>query len=570
MNVRRAPTFLAVVALAACRPSGPSPEESTARADAKPAVQIPGRLDEDYTYLLGAGEEADPEGVIVRHMESDAHTLNPVVYTQTYEFYVLRYLFDALYEYDKDLKSVPQLAEAMPEIDATGLEWTVRLRKGVKFHDGTEMTAKDVAFTMGMILNPEVPALLLRSNYELLDRLEVVDPYTVKFLWKVPYAAAQSAINSIRPMPEHLYKTDKLAEFGQRDIDRKPVGTGAWRFVDWKPGQSLTVEPNPNYWGEKARAKKTVFRVIENRSVALKACQAGELDEQRVDTEPWFTETTTPEFLKDFNRAAFYQISYSYVLFNCRNPLLSDARVRRALTMLDNRDAYVRDLYRGFARTISGPFSEDTEWADPSVKPLPYDPTAAVALLAEAGWVDTDKDGTLDKDGKKFAIEVAYPAGNTISEQMGALFQESVARVGVEINMRAFEGAAFFDKISRGEFEAGSLAWNLDPDPDWVYAIFHTSQAPPVGSNQGFFSDPELDKLLEAQRSELDHAKRVALMHQIHVRLRDQAPYLFRVQVPERRVVRKHIRGFGVSPVGPFQITPGAEHWFVTRARSAM
>jgi len=548
-------------------PAGPSTSAPASSSDEPlPVDKAPGRFGEDYSYLLGKGETPEPGKTLLRHSESDLKTINPILFTQESEHWVFHHIFEPLYLYDGNLKITPILAEGMPELDATGTVYTVHIKKGVTWHDGQPLTASDVKFTVDMILNPDVPALNVRSNFDLLRACEVVDDHTVKFIWKQRYAPAADNLVAFYPIPEHVYKVAKLTDFASQPANRSPIGSGPWKFVEWKTGQSITLAPYPDYYGEKAHFDKILFKVIENREVALKACASGELDEQRVPTTKWLTEAAKPSFLANFNRAMYYDNSFNYVNFNTKSKKFADARVRRALSMALDRWSLVRDLYKGLARVTSGPFNQDTEWYDKTVEPLPFDLEGAAKLLDEAGWKDSDGDGVRDKGGTPLAIELSFPAGNIISEQMGALWQESAGRIGVKIEMRGMEGASFFDKLSKGEFECSPQAWTLDVDPDWAYALYHSSQAPPVGINHGFCADPELDKLLVAQRTELDHAKRVEIIHQIHRRLRDQAPYIYTIQVPDKRVFRKTLRGIEICPIGPYRPTPRPAHWFPVRA----
>ena len=183
------PVLLAL-SVAACQPSGHAP---TQPPDKAAKAELPGRVGEDYSYLVGKSDTPDEGGTIIRHMESDAHALNPVLASQVYETHVLRYIFDELYDYDGDLQVVPVLAAALPEIDESGLEYTVKLRQDVSWHDGEPFTAADVKFTTDMILHPQVAAVNLRSYFEPLESVEVVDDFTVKFTWPLSTPFADGA-----------------------------------------------------------------------------------------------------------------------------------------------------------------------------------------------------------------------------------------------------------------------------------------------------------------------------------------------------------------------------------------
>jgi peptide/nickel transport system substrate-binding protein len=496
-------------------------------------------------------------GTIIRHLESDCKTLNWVLYTTTYEDYVLRCLYDNLLDYDSDMKMIPVLAESY-SVSKDHLRITVRLRDNLRWHDGVPITAEDVKFTMDKILDPAIPAVNKKSWFSKLDKVEVIDDKTVDFVWKEPYAPSIHALTQVAPIPKHIYGS---GDFLTNPANRAPIGSGAFKFEEWKTGQSITLVRNDDYYAGKPYADRIIFRVIPDRGAALNALKIGELDEMRLRQIQWETQTTDPDFLAKFEKYSYYVPQYNYLAWNCRSTLFSDRRVRRAMTMLFDRKTVNEKIYSGAAQEISGPYYFKSWAYDPSVKPLPFDPQAAMKLLDEAGWVDTDGDGIREKNGVDFEFEFYIASGSQIGLDFGQLLQEECKKAGIKVKIRQLEGATFFDKVYNGEYDAAALAWRLDNDPD-IYDTFHSSQVPPYGLNHTFYSNPTVDSLLEAGRVEFDQEKRAEIYHQVHRLIAEDQPYTFVNAVPEKRAISKRIGNVVFSDDGPFKFYPGAIYWF--------
>jgi len=501
-------------------------------------------------------------GTIVRRLESECKTLNWVLYSTAYENYVLRYLYDPLIEVDEKLEYQPVLAESY-KISDDHLRITVRLRDNIRWHDGVPITSKDVKFTMDKIKDPAIPALNKEGYFDKLDHVEVMDDRTVVFVWKEPYAPSLYAITQLWPIPEHVYGK---GDFLTNPANRAPVGSGPFKFAEWKTSQYIKIVRNDDYWGKKAYLDAVIFRVIEDDAVALHAMRAGEIDEMRATQIQWEKQTNDDDFLARFNKYHYYIPSYNYLGWNCRSVWFNDKRVRLAMTLLFDRESINAKIYSGFAKLVSGPFYINSWSYDRTVKPHPFDPQRAKQLLDEAGWIDRDRDGVREKDGVKFEFEMLITTSNT-AQQFAQLLQEECGKAGVVVKIRQLEGATFFDRVDNGEFDACALGWGLDLDPD-IYDTFHSSMVPPVGLNHGFYSNPTVDSLLEAGRVEFDQEKRAEIYHQIHRILHEDQPYTFVNAVPEKRPISKRIKGVVISPNGPFNFYPGADYWYIDDSTS--
>lgn len=513
--------------------------------------------DEVSSNDTGVSGEPAPGGTIVRRLESECKTLNWVLYSTAYENYVLRYLYDPLIDVDDKLEYTPVLAESY-DISDDHLRITVRLRTDIHWHDGEPITADDVIFTMDKIKDPAVPALNKEGYFDKLDHIEKVDDHTVVFVWKEPYAPSVYAITQLWPIPEHVYGT---GDFLSHPANRAPVGSGPFKFDEWKTSQYIKLSRYDDYHGKKAYLDAVIFRVIEDNAVALNAMRAGEVDEMRLTQIQWERQTNDDDFNERFNRHHYYIPSYNYLGWNCRSVWFNDKRVRLAMTLLFDRESINAKIYSGFAKLVSGPFYINSWSYDKSVEPWPFDPQRARKLLDEAGWVDANNDGVREKDGVKFEFELLITSSN-IAQQFAQLFQEEAGKAGVRVKIRQLEGATFFDRVDDGEFDSCLLAWGLDLDPD-IYDTFHSSMVPPNGLNHGFYSNATVDSLLEAGRVEFDQDKRAKIYHQIHRIIHEDQPYTFINAVPEKRPIAKRIKGVVISPNGPFNFYPGANYWYI-------
>lgn len=498
-------------------------------------------------------------GTAVRRLDSECKTLNWVLYTTAYELFVLRHIYDPLLDYDENGNMVPVLAAELPEVSNDHLRITVKLRKDAHWQDGVPVTAKDVKFSLDKIRDPKIPALNKVGYFEKLDRMEIVDDYTLVFVWKEAFAPALFAITQLWPIPEHVYGK---GDFLTHPANRKPVGNGPFQLNEWVSSQYLSLVRYDGYYGKKAYLDRIIFKVVEDDAVALNMLKAGELDEMRATQVQWEKQMNGADFDKRFRKVDYYYPGYNFIGWNCRSPWFSDKRVRRAMTLLFDRESVNTKIYSGFARLVSGPFYINSWAYDKTVKPLPFDPQAARALLDEAGWKDANGDGVREKDGRRFEFEMNIISGSNTAAQFSQLLQEECARAGVRVNIRQIEGATFFDRIDKGEFDAAMFGWRLDLDPD-VFDTFHSSMTPPNGLNQGFYSNPEVDSLLVAGRAEFDQTKRAAIYHRIHRIIAEDQPYTFINAVPDKRPIARKIQGIKISPLGPYDFWPGANYWWI-------
>ena len=403
---------------------------------------------------------------------------------------------------------------------------TFHLRRDVRFHDGHPLDAGDVQFTYEAFMDPRNVSPR-SSDFEPVKAVEVVDPYTVRVVYKRLFSPAVYVWASYGILPEHLLNAAALGRemdrrgitgearehFGLREAEftRSPVGSGPFRFARWESDDLIQLTRFDDYFEGPAQYREYTMRIIPDLVTQELEFRTGALDLYAAQPHQ------AARYLEDPRYRAFpsVQFGYSYIGYNARSPLFADPDVRRALGMAIDVDEIIRYVMYGEGERVSGPFAITTEWYDRSVAPLPYDPEAARALLAAKGW-RPGADGILEKDGKRFAFALITNNGNPQRKAIATIAQNAWRKLGIDCSVQLFEWAVFLkDFINPGRFDATVLGWSTGIDPD-LYQIFHSSQTQPEQLNFTGYVNPQADRLIEAIRLEYDRDRQRALAHRLH------------------------------------------------------
>jgi peptide/nickel transport system substrate-binding protein len=448
----------------------------------------------------------------------DASFLNPILAQDSASSEINSLVFNGLVKYDRNLQNfVGALAESWKVEDGQEPRITFSLRKGGRWHDGKEFTAHDVKFTYDKIMD-EKTNTVRRSDYELVKAAEVLDPYTFRVTYKQPFSPGLETW-SMGIIPKHLLEKEDI---NTTSFNRKPVGTGPFRFVEWVTDEKIVVEANPDYFEGKPGLDRIIYRIIPETSLSEMELLTKGIDYYGVLPHQYRRMSEVP-FLNIYSQPGF---SYTYLGYNLKNPLFQDKRVRQAFTHAINREEIVQYVLYGFGTVISGPFPSHLWYYNPNVKPLPYDPRKARELLSEAGWKDGDGDGILDKDGKPFRFNLITNSGNEIRRDVGVLVQRQLRELGVDVTFETYEWSVFLKNfINARHFDACILGWGLSPDPDG-YMIWHSSQIE-KGFNFISYRNPEADRLWEEGRKEYDVEKRRQIYWRLHELIAEDQPYTF-------------------------------------------
>ncbi|WP_053552320.1 peptide-binding protein [Desulfuromonas soudanensis] len=494
---------------------------------------------------------------IIEGTIGDANTLLPVLASDSASSEINGLVYSSLVRYDKDLKIKGELAESW-EISADNLTITFHLRPGVTWHDGTPFTAEDVLFTYRLYIDPKTPTAYA-EQYRQVATAEVLDPTTFRVSYRQPLAKALISWGEISVLPRHLLEGEDVTK---SPLARHPVGTGPFRFVEWKPGEKIVLEANPDYFEGRPYLDRVVYRIIPDESTMFLELQAGGLDTMGLNPIQYQTQTDSPAFKRQFVKYRYPAFAYTYLGYNLNRPLFQDKRVRQALSYAINKKEIVEGVLLGLGQEATGPYKPGTWPYNPAVKRYPYNPERARALLAEAGWTDSDGDGILDKDGKPFAFTIVTNQGNDQRVKSGEIIQRRFREIGVDVKLRVIEWASFLNEfINPGNFDATILGWTVPIDPDG-YNVWHSSKTGPRELNFVGFKNAEVDELLEKGRRTLETAERKKYYDRFQEILAEEQPYTF-LYVPDALpVVASRFQGIEPAPAG---ITYNFIRWYVPK-----
>ncbi len=505
--------------------------------------------------LSGCGVRGkSQESVVRRRLDGEPKTLNPILTTTDPEQVVLALLERNLLDYDEKLNLVPGLAE---EVSASPdhLVYTIRLRKDALWEDGTPVTSGDVVFTLTALLDPKTPALARRTLFDGFVKAEAVDPRTARVVFNAASSGRRDAFN----LPLLSAAAWAGGDVATHARNRNPLANGPYRLGSWEAGRTLTLVRNTQYFGEKPDPEQVIFRVVPENASAFAALRGAALDEMKV------TFAQKKELDANAGTAGaprvvtFDELSYSYLGWNNRLPVFADRRVRRALTMLVDRESIDRNLFGGLAKVANGPLPP-AHWAwNASLAPWPYDPKAAEALLDEAGF-RKGPDGTRRKGNVRLSFTLSLGMGSDIQRQIVELAQQSYRNAGIEMAIQPLEWAAFGAKMDAGECDAWAAALNLDPNPDLAVS-WHSTQKPPTGMNSAFYRNPEVDAVLDRLKTTFDREEARALLARVQVLIHEDEPVTF-LNVPLIKWgISSRLTNVKTSPIGLFLYWPGAAAW---------
>jgi peptide/nickel transport system substrate-binding protein len=500
-------------------------------------------------------------GTLVRRLEAQVDTLNPVLAKSRYGRMVDNYIFTPLLYLDSNLKVAPGLAKSW-DMASDGRSCTFHLDEKATFSDGTPVLASDVLWTLQKILDPATGAEQI-SGFETVDlaQTRVVDPLTIFIAFKEPLSSQLTRFYDLNVLPQHVYSKGNFAN----DYTVKPVGSGPYRLVAVGTNNDILLERREDFRGQKPYLKRVIFKTVLDVTTAWNALKHGDIDETNISSDVWQNESRRPELQRIAEFRRFYTLNFNAIAWNLHNPLFADKRVRRALGMCLDLGSIINNLYHGTARALTGPFTPDQYAYNPAVPVLPYDPIAARELLRNAGWTDTNNDGVLDKGGKPFKFDLYVFTGTITGAAIGQIFQQELKKIGVEVNVVQLDPALMIKRTFDGQYDASYMGWQLDAEPD-LYNLFHSSEAPPKGQNIVFYNNPEADRLIDAARRELDISKRQKLLQQLHALLAEDQPYTWTIQVSEKWAINRRVhnvkesRGYGL-----FAWYPGEFDWWIPR-----
>ncbi len=491
--------------------------------------------------VMQGSERAQQGGLNRGRFPVAPESLHPLNASDAYGNNVLDRIYESLVEVNyNNLEFIPLLAKRW-QVSKDKRTYTFYLNPQAKWADGKSVTAEDVKFSLDVRLHPKLKTRAKwQAYYSQIESAEVLDSRTVRFRVSRDHFRNLVNIGLMRILPRHQFDPN---DPNKTKLAKQPMGSGAYRLVRHRKGQSLLLERRQDYWGWGLRQNKGRFnpkhslvKVILNDKVALETFKKGELDTLSLTARQWVRETQDSRFgLGRQPKKSFIKLdirnkqprSYSYVGWNLESPLFNDRRVRQAMSHLFDRKTIIQKFFFNLRTPAVGPFEANSSYSSPKVKPLDFSIPKAIALLKAAGWKDTNNDGLLDKSGAfRFTVLTADPDD---SVKILTFTQANMRKAGVEMRIKVVEWSTLTKLIDEYNYDAVMLGWSRTSWPDPT-ALWHSKSAVAGGLNVVRYKNPAVDKLIERSIRSIGRQERIRLYRSIHELIDKDQPYAFLVE----------------------------------------
>lgn len=472
-----------------------------------------------------------PTGRIVVGLSQEPTVFNPLMPHIETDDGVAFSVFDALFRIGVDGVIVPNLATEVPSqanggISEDGLNWRIRLRDDVTWHDGTPFTAEDVKYTLELIVNPDFRAWRT-TGHALVRDITVVSPTEITWRMERAFAPYLSFLTETFMVPKHILEAE--ADPNDAPFNLAPIGTGAFKWGQRLAGDRLELVANPDYFGEGPYIEQLIFKYIPDMTVLYAQFKSGDIDlvGQAYITPDNYEEARN---LPDRVVMAVPKGSIESVYLNQERPVFQDQAVREALYMAMDRTAIIDALYYGVPSPAETFMPPQSYYYNPNLPRQEFNLDRARQLLDEAGWVP-GADGIRVKDGLRLSFANSTTVGNQLREQTQQFLQQTFAEIGVEMTIENLPPAVLWgDFWGQSQFDSMmvGITYLVGGDPDVTYR-FHTNAIAAhggSGSNNAQYSNPEVDALLEEGTRTFDPERRREIYFRIQEIIRHDLPFL--------------------------------------------
>lgn len=541
-------------------------------------------------FSCGGGDKK-PEKVaefsLKVRMNPEPAGLNPITINDQNKTIILSYINFSPISIDlQKLDWVPLLAKEMPQLETLPdgkQKVTIELREEATWDNGTPITGEDALLSIKLAKIPTIPQGPVRGLYGKIEDL-IVDannPKKYAVIFAEPYMLSATIAGDMTIFPKYFYDPNgvldnvKVKDIYDQGDDFKAdsaiikysewfasdkfsrdsiIGCGPYQLVSWESGARITLQRKKDWWGDKiegvshyfdAYPSAITFEFIKDETAAITALKSGEIDVMYSIDPNVFTQDLlkSDKFKADYNTHTPELLGYESVGINMRREPFTDLNVRKALAHCADIDRILSSVYYGLGEPINSYVpSMKKEWYNDKLVPYKYDIEKAKTLLAEAGWVDSDGNGIVDKkiNGRKkeFKIDLYYNAGNVRREKISLLYAEDLMKAGIKADIKVLEVKPLIDKLKSHDFDiyiGGFIQSVIESDP---YQLWHTESAL-GGTNFPGFGDARTDSLIEAYRLEMDVKKRQQMLKELQQIIHDQMPVVFLCTGKERIAIKK-------------------------------
>jgi ABC-type transport system substrate-binding protein len=486
-------------------------------------------------------------GVLIYGRGGDSVSLDPGKETDGESLNVCDNIFETLVRFKPGSTEIePALAESW-EVKNGGKEYIFKLRSGVKFHDGTDMNADAVVFSMLRQHDPKHEAYSYAKSWDywgdmgfskLITSIEAVGQDRVKIVLTHPEAPflanlAMSFAAVVSPTAVRKFKAD---------FAKNPVGTGAFSFGGWTKGERIVLNRFDGYWGTKAYVQRVIIRSIPDSSARLNAYLAKEIHMMNLPTPDQVA--SIKKVRKDSQVIQKEAMNVAYLALNTQKKPFDNVKVRQAINLAIDKKALISGVYSGMGREAVNPLPPTVWGYNDAIKPYPFDVAKAKQLLAEAGFA------------KGFDTELYYmpvsrpymPDGKTVATAI----QANLKQVGINAKLVTFEWAIYLEKTKNGEHPMALLGWtgdNGDPD-NFLHVLLSGTNAVAPANNIAFYNNKEVTALLESARREVNQSKRAELYKKAQVQIHADAPWVPLAHSMDLMPMDPAVQGFVLNPTG--------------------
>lgn len=466
--------------------------------------------------------------------------LDPRMATDQSSSAVLQLVVSGLVTKSPNGDFIPDLAESWEILDGNR-RYRFHLRPDVSFHDGRTLSSKDVVWTFQSILDESILSPK-RGALSQLERVEAVDDLTVDFVLNEPYGAM---LGNLTPFVGIIPDGAQPEE-----LNRDPVGTGPFRVVERRPDQ-VVVEAFEGHWNGRPRLDRVILRDVPDSTVRALELQKGSVH--------LVVNELSPDVMADFRADPRFKVvqdpgtNYAYLGVHMEDPILSNESVRRAIAHALNREQILSSIWRGLG-VVSESMMRPGHWAyNENLTPIAFDPALARALLDQAGFPDPD--------GPEPRFKLTYKTSTDATYLLQAqIVQAMLAEVGIELEIRSYEWATFYNDIKQGNFQLFSMVWTGAVDPDIYSLTLHSQRIPPAGANRGRYRNAEFDRLIdEGARHALPEERRPFYLRAQEI-LAEELPYITLYIKANVAVMPADLEGYENYPSG--QLFSLARAWW--------
>ena len=498
------------------------------------------------------------------NLSGEPENLHPIRSTDYYSSVVQYYILESLLQRNKDTYEwEPGLAKKW-EISPDGKTFTFEFYDSLKWSDGKALTVQDVKFSFEAYRNPEYGGIRYLPYFEKMDSAQILSDKKIQFKVKESYFGNFDVIAGMSIIPEHIYKDPKTR------LSKNIIGSGPYKLENYIKGKILVLKQNPLWEGRNNPANKgkwnfktLALRFVKTETDTLLRMAKEHLDYSRLSAETFFEKTKKAPWGTRIKKVKYQNkepSGYGYIGFNLKKPLFQDKKVRKALAHLLNRELMNKKFQYNQRELARGPWYFWSDYADPNVKPIGFNPKKAVEILKSAGWNDLDNNGVLEKtiNGRKKELSWTIIYASAEGEKYLTLYQEDLKQAGIKLSLKVLDWASFLRLIDDKNFDAVMLGWSggsIDLDPK---QIWHTESSQKKGSNFISYSNPKVDALIDKGRSQLNKKERIKTFQKVYRLIAEDVPYIFMFNTRNRFYgVNKRID----FPVDTFNYDVGMSYW---------